>query len=381
MKVLVAPDKFKGSLSAKQVASAIKKGIVRAMPNAVVEVCPMADGGEGMVEALLESLDGKRKEVVVTGPMGEKVNKAGYGILPGSIAAIEMSSAAGLWMVPEGKRNPMLATTYGVGELIRDALAEGVKKIILGIGGSATNDGGTGMAKALGVRFISDHGEELGYGGQILARIRKIDMRGLDAGMRNVEILAACDVTNPLYGENGAAYVYAPQKGANSKMIRELDDGLRNFAWVIKNDLGMDVADIPGAGAAGGIGAGLVAFLGARLIPGVEIVAETVGLREKMRGADVVVTAEGKIDGQTLSGKTPFGVARIAKEMGIPVIAFAGSVKEDAHSFHDNGIVAMFSISDGPISLDESMKKAEELLERSAEEVFRLMNLNLSVKR
>lgn len=380
MKVLVAPDKFKGSLSAKQVASAIKKGIVRAMPDAVVEVCPMSDGGEGMVEALLDSLGGERREVIVTGPMGERV-KAGYGILPGSIAVIEMSSAAGLWMVPVEKRNPMLATTFGVGELIKDALAENIRRIIIGIGGSATNDGGTGMAKALGVKFMDDHGEELGHGGQILARIKKIDMSRLDSRAKSAEILAACDVTNPLYGENGAAYVYAPQKGADLQMVRELDDGLRNFSQVIKNGLDKDVAEVPGAGAAGGIGAGLVAFLGARLIPGVEIVAETVGLREKMRGVDIVVTGEGRIDSQTLSGKTPFGVARIAKEMEIPVIAFAGSVKEDANSLHDNGVLAMFSISDGPISMDESMKRAEKLLERSAEEVFRLIDLTLLIKR
>jgi len=380
LKVLVAPDKFKGSLSAKQVASAIKKGIIRAMHDAVVEVCPMADGGEGMVEALLDSLGGERREVIVKGPMGERV-KAGYGILPGSIAVIEMSSAAGLWMVPMEKRNPMLATTYGVGELIKDALAENIRRIIIGIGGSATNDGGTGMAKALGVKFMDDHGRELGYGGQILARIKKIDISGLDSRTKSAEILAACDVTNPLCGEKGAACVYAPQKGATMQMVKELDDGLRNFSQVIKNELGVDVADIPGAGAAGGTGAGLATFLGARLLPGVEIVAETVGLREKMGGADIVVTGEGRIDGQTLSGKTLFGVARISKEMGIPVIAFAGSVEKDADSLHDNGVLAMFSISDGPISLEESLKKAENLLERSVEEVFRLIDLTLSMKR
>jgi len=380
LKVLVAPDKFKGSLSAKQVASAIKKGIIRAMPDAIVEICHMADGGEGMVEALLDSLGGERREVLVTGPMGERI-KAGYGILPGSVAVIEMSSAAGLWMVPVERRNPMLATTYGVGELIKDALARNINRIIIGIGGSATNDGGTGMAKALGVKFMDDRGRELGYGGQILARIKKIDMSGLDSRTKNTEILAACDVTNPLCGEEGAANVYAIQKGADLQMVRELDYGLRNFSQVIKNELGMDVADIPGAGAAGGMGAGLAAFLGARLLPGVEIVAETVGLREKMGRADVIVTGEGRIDGQTLSGKTLFGVARIAKVMGIPVIAFAGSVEEDADSLHDNGVLAMFSISDGPISLDESLKKAGKMLERSAEEVFRLIDLTLSMKR
>ena len=222
MKVLVAPDKFKGSLSAKQVASAIKKGIIRAMPDAIVEICHMADGGEGMVEALLDSLGGERREVLVTGPMGERI-KAGYGILPGSVAVIEMSSAAGLWMVPVERRNPMLATTYGVGELIKDALARNINRIIIGIGGSATNDGGTGMAKALGVKFMDDRGRELGYGGQILARIKKIDMSGLDSRTKNTEILAACDVTNPLCGEEGAANVYAIQKGADLQMVRELD--------------------------------------------------------------------------------------------------------------------------------------------------------------
>jgi len=380
LKILVAPDKFKGNLSAKQVASAIKRGIVRAIPDAIVEVCPMADGGEGMVEALLDSLGGERRQISVTGPMKERI-KAAYGILPGDTAVIEMSSAAGLMMVPIKRRNPMLATTYGVGELIKDALAQNIRKIIIGIGGSATNDGGTGMAEAIGVKFIDDHGEKLGYGGKILARIRKIDMSGLDFRIKDVEVLAACDVTNPLYGENGAAYIYAPQKGADPQMVRELDDGLRNFAQAVRHDLGLDVAEVPGAGAAGGIGAGLIAFLGAKLIPGVELVAETVDLRNKMKGTDIVVTAEGRMDSQTLSGKTPFGVARIAKKMGIPVIAFAGSVKEDAHSLHDSGIVSMFSILDSPLSLDESMQRAENLLERSAEEVFRLIDLVISMRR
>jgi len=380
LKILIAPDKFKESLSAKQVASAISRGIIRAVPNAQIELCPMSDGGEGMVETILDFLGGERRRVVVTGPMGEKV-KAEYGILQGKTAVIEISSAAGLWMVPVEKRNPMLTTTYGVGELIRDAVNWKVSKIIIGVGGSATNDGGTGIAKALGIRFLDDENRELGFGGQILSRIRRIDTSKMDSNIVNIEVIAACDVVNPLYGKNGAAYVYAPQKGASPDMVKELDNGLRNYASVIKREIRFDVTNIPGVGAAGGIGVGLVSFLGAKLMPGVEIIAEIVGLRDRIKSVDLVVTGEGKIDGQTISGKTLFGVASIAKEIGKPVIAFAGSIEENAISLHDNGILAMFSITGGPISLSESLKKADRMLERTAEEVFRLINLASSMRK
>ncbi|WP_176233719.1 glycerate kinase, partial [Candidatus Hakubella thermalkaliphila] len=325
MRILIAPDKFKGCLSALEVARAVERGIKKVDSCIETIICPMADGGEGTVATLVEATGGQIITLGVTGPLGERV-EAYYGILgDGKTAVIEMASASGLWLVPQEKRNPLSTTTYGTGELIRDALHREVEQILIGIGGSATNDGGMGVAQALGVKFYDEKGQELGLGGKELGRIVKIDLRGLDQRVRKVEVEVACDVENPLYGPRGAAYIYAPQKGATPEMVDFLDRGLVHYARKIKEYLGKEIEYVPGSGAAGGLGGGLLAFLDARLRPGVEIVKDVVGFREKLGGVQLVITGEGALDEQTLSGKTPIGVAREAREMHIPTIAFAGS--------------------------------------------------------
>jgi len=372
VKVVVAPDSFKECLSAPAVAEAIARGLRRADGSLEVCLVPMADGGEGTVEAVVAATGGRRIQATVTGPLGEPVEVT-FGVTgDGRTAVIEMAQASGLPLVPAGRRNPLLATTYGTGELIAEALAEEVDTVIIGIGGSATVDGGAGMAQALGVRLLDASGRELGWGGGPLRRLARIDPGGLDDRASGVRFRVACDVTNPLLGPRGAARVYGPQKGATPEMVETLEGALRRFAEVVERDLGLAVADLPGAGAAGGLGAGLVAFLGAELVGGVEVVAETVGLAEKVSGADMVITAEGRLDGQSAFGKTPVGVARVAKEQGLPVVALAGTVGAGAEGVLDCGIDAYFSIADGPLSYQDSMARVEELLSRAAEQCYRL---------
>jgi glycerate kinase len=377
MRILIAPDKFKGCLSALEVARAMERGIKKVDSSIETIICPMADGGEGTVETLVEATGGQIITLDVTGPLGEKV-EAHYGILgDGKTAVIEMASASGLWLVPQEKRNPLLTTTYGTGELIKDALRREVEKILIGIGGSATNDGGMGAAQALGVKFYGEDGQELGLGGRELGRIAKMDPSGLDWRVKKVEVEVACDVENPLYGPRGAAYVYAPQKGATPEMVDFLDRGLAHYARKIKEYLGKEIKDVPGSGAAGGLGGGLLAFLDARLRPGVEIVKDVVGFREKLKGVQLLVTGEGALDEQTLSGKTPIGVAREAREAHIPTIAFAGSVTQKTQLLRDAGLEAVFSIAKGPVSLEESIGKAASLLESIVEEVMRVYLLGV----
>lgn len=372
MRVVVAPDSFKECLSALRVAEAIARGLRRADAGLEVALVPMADGGEGTVDAVVEATGGRRIQTTVTGPLGEPV-EATFGVTgDGESAVIEMAQASGLPLVPQGRRNPLLTTTYGTGELIAEALAEEVRTIVIGIGGSATVDGGAGMAQALGVRLLDASGRELGWGGGSLGRLARIDVGGLDERVPSVRFRVAGDVTNPLVGPRGAARVYAPQKGATSEMVAILERNLSQLARVVERDLGMAVADLPGAGAAGGLGAGLVAFLGAELVAGVELVAEVVGLAEQVAGADLVITAEGKLDGQSAFGKTPVGVARVAKEQGLPVVALAGTLGEEVERVLDCGIDAYFSIADGPITYQESVARTRELLSRAAEQCFRL---------
>ena len=372
MKVVVAPDSFKECLSAPAVAEAIARGLRRADGSLDVCLVPMADGGEGTVEAVVAATGGRRIQATVTGPMGEPV-EATFGVTgDGKTAVIEMAQASGLPLVPVGRRNPLLATTYGTGELIAEALAEEVGTVVIGIGGSATVDGGAGMAQALGVRLLDASGRELGWGGGPLRRLARIDPGGLDERASGVCFRVACDVTNPLLGPRGAARVYGPQKGATPEMVETLERALRRFAEVVERDLDLAVSDLSGAGAAGGLGAGLVAFLGAELVGGVEVVAEVVGLAAKVSGADMVITAEGTMDGQSAFGKTPVGVARVAKEQGLPVVALAGRLGAGAEGVLDCGIDACFSITDGPISYEDSMARAEELLSRAAEQCYRL---------
>jgi glycerate kinase len=358
VKIVIAPDSFKGSLTALEVCEAAATGIKAINPGFEIVEVPMADGGEGTVQSLVDATDGTFVTERVTGPLGEPVD-AIYGLLgDGETAVIEMAAASGLPLVPDEKRNPLLTTTFGTGELIRAALDAGRRKLIVGIGGSATTDAGAGMAQALGVRLLDGSGEPIGFGGAELARIATVEMSGADPRLRDTEIRVACDVDNPLYGERGAAHVYGPQKGASPDDVQVLDQNLRHFADIVQRDLGLDVRDIPGAGAAGGLGAGLVAFCGATLEPGVEIVIDAVKLPEAMRGADLCLTGEGAIDASTAFGKTPAGVTGVARREGVPVIAFGGGVSLSATSLHERGFAALASILIRPMSLAEAMAPA-----------------------
>jgi glycerate kinase len=355
VKVLIAIDSMKGSISSLDAGHAIELGIREVMPEAEIVVLPLADGGEGTAEALVSATSGRFIMKQVTGPLEEEVD-AVYGILgDGETAVIEVATACGLTLVPLERRNPSVTTSYGVGELIADAIDRGCRKFIIGLGGSATNDAGIGMLQALGFRFLDEHQEEAGVGGQALQKIRKIDSSGAIPELKQCTFTAACDVNNPLYGPDGAAFVFARQKGASPEMILELDKGLENFAEVVRMELNRDVQSIAGSGAAGGLGAAFAAFLHAYLRPGVDIVLETVRLEQAMKGADFVITGEGMLDEQTSMGKAPLGVARIARKHRIPVIALAGGVTRDTFKLHASGITACFPIVRKPMSLAEAM--------------------------
>jgi len=374
LKILIAPDSFKESLTSIEVADYLKEGFKKADKNFEITKLPLADGGEGTVKSLVAATDGKIMKKEVTDPLGNKV-EAIYGILgDGKTGVIEMATASGLPLVPKDKRNPLKTTTYGTGELIKAALDQGCTKLIIGIGGSATNDCGVGMAQALGGKFLDEDGKQIGYGGQYLKDIEKIDLSQLDSRIAETEIEVACDVDNPLYGKNGAAYIYGPQKGASKDQVKELDQGLKHIAEIIKDDLGKEVNEIPGAGAAGGLGAGLSAFLDAKLRPGIKIVMEASKLREKMKKVDLVVTGEGKIDGQTASGKTPVGVSRIAKKEELPVIAVAGTIGEDAEKVYDEGIDFLYSVIDKPMTLKEAIDNADKLLIKTGYNLGKFIN-------
>ena len=369
MRFVIAPDSFKGSASAREVAQAIAEGLKAALPDAVCDLVPMADGGEGTVDALVAATGGRIVSVRVTGPLGEPVD-AFFGILgDGETAVIEMAAAAGLHLVPPEKRNPMVTTTYGVGELMRAALDAGCRRLIIGIGGSATNDGGAGMAQALGVRLLDEQGNEIGFGGGALERLARLDLSDFDRRVWDAEILVACDVTNPLTGPNGASAVYGPQKGATPEMVRQLDANLRHYAAVLQRDLGVEVETVAGAGAAGGLGAGLLAFCRAQLRQGVELVIHAVRLPERVQKADLIITGEGCLDFQTGFGKVPHGVAQVAKRYGKSVIALVGQLGEGAERCRQWGIDACFPILSKPMSEQEAMANAIPLLRRAAEEL------------
>lgn len=377
MRIVIAPDSFKGSLSAKEVADNIEIGIRKVYSDIDILKVPMADGGEGTVESLVDATGGEIIRLEVTGPLGEKVESF-YGIMGDKkTAVIEMAAASGLPLVPNDKRNPMITTTYGTVELIKSALDRGCRDFIIGIGGSATNDGGSGMLEALGVKFLDKNGKKLPWGGGALINLDKIDMSSLDERLKSSRFVVACDVDNPLCGTNGASYIYGPQKGATVEMVQKLDRALNHYGNMIKKYLGKDVMDIKGAGAAGGLGAGFMAFLNAQLKPGVDIVIEKTRLKEIVKDADLVITGEGKMDSQTIYGKTPFGVAKVAKGFGIPVIAIAGCISDDAHINHEQGIDAMFSIVNYPIELQDALnkEKAAVFIQKNSEEIFRLIKL------
>ena len=375
MKIAIAPDSFKGVLTALKAATCIEEGLRKALKDCRVLKIPMADGGEGTVQAMVDASDGKIITLGVTDPLGRKI-KAEYGMMgDGITAVIEMAAASGLPLLSADERNPFKTTTFGTGEFILDALKKGTKKVIVGIGGSATVDGGSGMAQALGAKFLDEKGKELlGTGGN-LERIKTIDISGMDKRIKDVEFLVACDVSNPLLGDNGAARVYGPQKGATPEMVETLESGLANLSQVIKKDLGKDVANEPGAGAAGGLGVGLMAFLNASLKPGIDIVIDVVNLSEKIKGCNLVITGEGRLDYQTAFGKTPAGVARVASEQGIPVIAIGGQVGENTSNIHSCGITAYFSAIRCPMSDKDIKEKAAEMLSECSEEIGRLLKI------
>jgi glycerate 2-kinase len=370
MKVIIAPDKFKGSLSAPDAAKAIWRGVQKAAPDAQVQFIPMADGGEGTVEALLDACDGHDREVVVSGPLGEPV-AARYGLLGDwKTAVLEMASASGLVLVPADRRDVMRASTFGTGELIRAAIGDRESRLIVAIGGSATNDGGAGMAQALGYRLLDADGLDLPPGGGSLDRLDRIVRPEIDP-LLGVEVLVACDVENPLCGPTGASKVYGPQKGATPEQAEILDRNLAHFAAIIRRDLKVDVLDRPGSGAAGGLGAGLMAFAGGKLVPGVTLIIEAVKLLERLEGADLCLTAEGAIDASSAFGKTAVGVARLARSVGVPTIALAGSIGPGAKDVLREGIDAYFSICPGPVPLDHAIEHAARLLEGAAEHAMR----------
>ena len=375
MRIVVAMDSFKGSLSSPEAGNAVRKGILKADPTAVVDVLPLADGGEGTVDALISCMGGEKVKVTVTGPLGEPVLSE-YGILPGGrTAVIEMCSAAGLPLVPENRRDPRYTTTYGVGEMIRDAIGRGCDRFMIGIGGSATNDGGVGMLQALGFEFRNAEGREIPRGAAGLKDLTQIRREKMLPKLTECTFRIACDVTNPLCGPTGCSAVYGPQKGATKDMIPEMDRSLRAYAELAKQSFPEADADYPGAGAAGGMGFAFRTFLHADLTPGVKIVTEETHLEAYIRQADLVITGEGRLDGQTASGKAPVGVARIAKMYGKPVIAFAGSVAEDAEVLHTGGIDAFFPIVRGALTPEEAMEpeRAKKNLAAAVEEAIRLL--------
>ena len=379
MKVVIAPQAFKGSISALEVAGAIAEGVRRVVADAETVLVPVADGGDGTLETLIEGSVGQINVAEVTGPLGEKISARWGAMGDGDTAVIEMARTSGLVLVPADRRDPLRATTYGLGEAIEAALDVGFRRFIVGIGGSATNDGGAGMAQALGVRLLDREGHDLSFGGAALACLERVDISGVDGRVRESRFLVACDVNNPLIGPEGASAVYGPQKGATPEMVAQLDAALGHFAGVVRRDIGADIKDVPGAGAAGGLGGGLIAFLDAELRTGVDIVLDVVGLDRHLEGADLVITGEGCLDYQTVYDKAPIGVASRAKARGIPVVSVSGSLGERFREVHDHGIDATVAITWAPMRLEEAFEAAAELAASAAEEALRLMKLGTRV--
>ena len=373
MKFLLAPDSFKESLSAKDAADAMEKGLKKIFPYGEYIKVPMADGGEGTTQSLVDATKGEMYYPEVLNPLGKKV-KAKLGILGnGDIAVIEMASASGLELINKKDRNPLKTTTYGTGQLIKAALDKKVSTIIIGIGGSATNDGGAGMVQALGGKLLDKNGEQIVFGGGALKDLEKIDLSELDSRIKNTKIEVACDVNNPLTGELGASHIFGPQKGASPDMVLQLDEYLGHYAEIIRKYLNKDIENIPGAGAAGGLGAGLMAFLDGKLSPGIDIVIRYTNIENQMDGVDYVITGEGSIDSQTRFGKTPYGVAKVAKKFDIPVIAIAGSIGDDIDILYDYGFDVFFSIMQGVSDLDDALKNGSNNIERACENIGRLI--------
>ena len=375
MKVVIAPQAFKGSISALDAARAMAEGVARVLADAEVVLVPVADGGDGTLETLVDGYGGEIRSATVTGPLGEKLTASWGAMGDGLTAVIEMARTSGLALVPLERRDPLVATTYGLGEAILAALDQGFRRFIVGIGGSATNDGGAGMAQALGVVLADRAGAPLPVGGAALAGLATIDLGGLDPRARESTFLVACDVSNPLTGPEGASAIYGPQKGASPEMVDQLDGALGRFALVVEREVGVEIDHLRGAGAAGGLGGGMVAFLNAELRPGVDIVLDVVGIDGHLEGADLVITGEGCLDHQTVYSKAPIGVAERASSRGIPVIAIAGSLGDRYALVHDHGIDAAAAIPQGPITLEESSDRAAELIADTTEEAMRFLKV------
>jgi glycerate kinase len=372
LKIIVAPDSFKGSISSIGVCEAVEKGIKEVFPDARVVLLPIADGGEGTVDSFAAACACEKISVTVTGPLGQKA-EAVFAVTADGTAVIEMAAASGLTLVR--KKNPLKATTYGTGELIKAALDRGCRKIILGLGGSATNDGGAGMAQALGFSLKDKNGDEIGFGGGELANLETIDIIHADPRLRECEIIAACDVTNTLCGVNGASQVFGPQKGADAGMVAQLDNNLAHYADVIKQQLGVSVKDIPGTGAAGGLSAGLIAFCNAAIKPGIDLILDTIGFDGHLESADLVITGEGRIDFQSVFGKVPVGVAKRANNAKVPVIAIVGAIGEGAEAVYACGVSSIMSICDKPMDLAFATTHAAELLQSAAKRMLRIINI------
>lgn len=373
MNIVIAPDSFKGSLSARGVGVAIEKGIKRVIPESVTKIIPMADGGEGTMECLIEATQGKFISASVQNPLGQDI-QSGFGILgDGKICIIEMAMSSGLYLIESHERNPMETTTYGVGQLIIAALNHGCRNFILAVGGSATNDGGAGMLQALGIELLDANGQQIGYGGKNLNQIVEIRLSGMDPRLHESQFTVACDVDNPFIGPNGASAVFGPQKGASPEMVEQLDQNLRYFADRIESTQGIAIHDLPGTGAAGGLSGGILAFLNGVLESGVSIVTRVTELEAAIQEADLVITGEGGVDFQTVRGKTPYGVARAALKYGVPVIVLAGSVGKGIDNLYELGVSAVISIVNRPMTLAEAMEQTEPLLEAAAEQIIRII--------
>lgn len=378
MKIVVAPDSFKGSLTSLQAANAIEKGIKKAALNCKknVEVIkiPMADGGEGTVKSVISAVGGSIVSTKAVDPLNRDIDSF-FGILPDNTAIIEMAAASGLCLIKPEEKDPLKTTSYGTGQLIKAAMDAGCRNIILGIGGSATNDGGAGMCQALGVKLLDRNGNEIGFGGGQLDKIDKIDITQMDRRINDTSFTIASDVRNVLCGPNGASAVFGPQKGATSELIEILDNNLHHFAQVIKRDIGKDIINLPGSGAAGGLGAASIAFLNAKFRLGIEIIMELTNFEEKIKDAAFLVTGEGATDYQTLYGKVPFGLAQVAKKYAKPVICISGTLGHRYEDLYDAGIKALFSIVNKPMSLEDAMKNGEELLEKVTVNILNVYNM------
>lgn len=375
MKVVIAPDSFKGSASAGQVTAAVREGVLRVFPSAEIVELPLADGGEGTLDCLIKATNGKWFAETVTGPTGKPV-QACYGVLgDGKTVVVEAAQASGLTLVPEEERDPMTATSFGTGELILRALEEGYRSFLVGLGGTAVNDGGAGMMKALGLRLRDADGRDLPEGGAVLARLASLDDAHLAPGLREAHFTILNDVTNPLCGPTGASAVFGPQKGATLEMVKELDQSLQRWAEVLKNHTGRAVRDVPGAGAAGGMGAAFLAFTQAVMVPGIEAIMRIVQFDRHIRGADLIITGEGKLDEQTLSGKVIAGVCRAARSQDIPVVALCGQAELSGREMDELGLAAAFSLVPGPFNRETAMNRTLEWLADRAEQVMRFIRL------